>query len=225
MSNLNISKMKVAIIGATGFVGSHLLKEALLRGYEVLALVRDPDKVSLQSELLTVKTADVFNIGKVSELLAGQDAVISAYNPGWHHESLYDTFLAGAKAIQQAAKLAGVRRLLVVGGAGSLEVEPGLQLVDSPSFPQEWKQGALAARDYLNVLRTEQQLQWTFLSPAIEMHPGTSGVRTGKYRTGTNQPVFDGERISRISVEDVAVALLDEVANEHFLNKRFTVAY
>nr|WP_294944584.1 NAD(P)-dependent oxidoreductase [uncultured Mucilaginibacter sp.] len=217
--------MKIAIIGATGFVGSHLLKEALLRKHEVLALVRNADRITIENKLLTVKAVDVLNVTELADLLAGQDAVLSAYNPGWHHENLYQTFIAGSKAIQQAIGLAGVKRLLVVGGAGSLEITPGVQLVDTPNFPEEWKQGALAARDYLNELKLETQIGWTFLSPAIEMHPGTSGIRTGNYRTGTDQPVFDALGSSKISVEDIAVALLDELENAQFVNRRFTVAY
>jgi uncharacterized protein len=106
-----------------------------------------------------------------------------------------------------------------------LEVAEGLQLVDTPGFPGEWKEGALAARDYLGILKKETGLAWTFLSSAIEMHPGTSGIRTAKYRTGKDQPVFDEHGKSIISVEDIAVALLDEMENPQFINQRFTVAY
>ena len=102
---------------------------------------------------------------------------------------------------------------------------PGEQLVDSPHFPNEWKEGALAARDYLDELRLEKELDWVFVSPAIEMHPGTSGIRTGSYRTGNNQPVFNKAYESKISVEDFAVALIDEVENSRFHQQRFTVAW
>jgi putative NADH-flavin reductase len=97
--------------------------------------------------------------------------------------------------------------------------------VDTPSFPDQYKQGASASRDYLNLLRQETDLDWTFLSPAILMHPGTSGIRTGKYRTGTNQPVFNEQGESRISVEDLAVALLDEAEKHQFIRQRFTIGY
>ncbi|MDB5110589.1 MAG: NAD(P)-dependent oxidoreductase [Mucilaginibacter sp.] len=217
--------MNIAIIGASGFVGSHLLKEALLRGHKVLAIGRHPENIANKNERLTIEKLDIFESDKLSQLLTGQDIVLSAYNPGWRSASLYDDFLAGSQAIQNTALNSGVKRLIVVGGAGSLEISDGLQLVDSPGFPEEWKQGALAARDYLNILKEETNLSWTFLSPAIEMHPGTSGIRTAKYRTGNDQPVFDENERSIISVEDIAVAIMDEVENARFINQRFTVAY
>jgi hypothetical protein len=115
-----------------------------------------------------------------------------------------------------------VSRLLVVGGAGSLEITPGVQLVDTPAFPEVWKPGAQAARDYLNILKQEKILEWTFLSPAILLEPGE---RTGKYRIGKDNPVFDEKHESRISVEDLAVALLDAFEKHLFIKERFTVAY
>jgi hypothetical protein len=151
--------------------------------------------------------------------------VLSAYNAGWNNPNLYHDFLAGSGAIQSAVKKAGVRRLLVVGGAGSLEVAPGVQLVDTPGFPAAYKPGASAARDYLDLLRQETDLDWTYLSPAILMHPGTSGIRTGQYRVGRDQPVFNAQGESRIGVEDLAVALLDEAEQNQFIRQRFTVGY
>lgn len=217
--------MKIALIGASGFVGSHVLTEALKRGHEVTAIVRHPEKITIQDPLLTVKKGDVLQEGEVAALVAGHDVVISTYNPGWHNPRIYDEFLEGAQSIQQGVKKAGVRRLLVVGGAGSLEIAPGVQLVDTPEFPAEWKPGALAARDYLNILKNEKELDWTFLSPAIIMHPGVKTGRTGQYRTGTDQPVFNADNVSTVSVEDLAVALLDEAANKAFIRKRFTIGY
>ncbi|MBO9562625.1 MAG: NAD(P)-dependent oxidoreductase [Niastella sp.] len=217
--------MKIALIGASGFVGSHLLTEALLRGHTVTAIVRHPEKITVQNPLLTVVQGDVLQDNVVASLVAGHDAVISAYNPGWHNPNIHDEFLAGAQAIQRGVKKAGVKRFIVVGGAGSLEIAPGLQLVDAPDFPAEWKPGALAAREYLNILKQEKELDWTFLSPAIVMHPGVKTGRTGQYRTGTDQPVFDDKHVSTISVEDLSIALLDELENKQFIQKRFTVAY
>ena len=217
--------MKIVIIGATGFVGSHLLKEALKRDHDVTIIVRHPEKVIVQHPALTIKAGNVLSEHEVAVLVKGQDAVLSAYNAGWQNPNLYDEYLEGAQAIQAGVKRAGVKRLLVVGGAGSLEVAPGVQLVDTPQFPAAFKQGALAARDYFNLLRKEDQLEWTFLSPAILMgHHGTDG-RTGTYRLGTDQPVFDNKGESRISVEDLCVALLDELENKRFVRKRFTVGY
>lgn len=217
--------MKIALIGASGFVGSNVLTEALRRGHEVTAIVRQPEKVTIQNPLLKVQQGDVLQDGTVASLVTGHDAVISAYNPGWHNPHIYDEYLEGAQSIQRGVKKAGVKRLLVVGGAGSLEIAPGLQLVDTPEFPAEWKSGALAARDYLNLLKKENELEWTFLSPAIIMHPGVTTGRTGKYRIGTDQPVFNQDQVSTISVEDLAIALLDELENKQFLQKRFTIGY
>jgi putative NADH-flavin reductase len=217
--------MKLVLIGASGFVGSHLLREALQRGHQVTAVVRHPEKVTATHPNLTVKKGNVLNENEVAALVAGHDAVISAYNPGWHNPRIYDEFLEGSQAIQNGVKKAGVKRLLVVGGAGSLEIAPGVQLVDTSQFPAEYKAGATAARDYLNLLKKETALDWTFLSPAILMHPGITTGRTGKYRLGTDQPVFNDKHESTISVEDLSVALLDEVENKQFIRQRFTVAY
>jgi putative NADH-flavin reductase len=115
-----------------------------------------------------------------------------------------------------------VKRLLVIGGAGSLEIAPGVQLVDSPEFPAQWKSGATAARDYLNTIRKESDLDWTFLSPAIQLRPG---ARTGAFRLGTDQPVFDADRKSDISVEDMAIAIIDELEQNQFIRRRFTLGY
>jgi uncharacterized protein len=217
--------MKLALIGASGFVGSALLNEALQRNHQVTAIVRHPEKITVQHPRLTVKKGNVFNVDEVALLVAGHDAVLSAYNPGWTNPAIYEEFLQGAKAIQEGVKKAGVKRLLVVGGAGSLEVAPGVQLIDTPQFPAEWKPGALAAREYLNIIKKETALDWTFLSPAIVMHPGVEHIRTGKYRTGTDQPVFNDKGESTISVEDLAVALVDEAEKKQFVKKRFTVGW
>lgn len=217
--------MKVALIGASGFVGSHILTELLDRGHQVTAIVRNPDKVVAGHPNLVVKKGDVYNPAEVTELVKGLDAVISAFNSGWANPNIYDDFLAGSKAIQNGVKQAGVKRLIVIGGAGSLEIAPGMQLVDSPKFPAEFKPGATAARDYLNVLKEEQDLEWTFISPAIEMHPGTAGVRKGTYRTALDHPVFDENGRSIISVEDLAVATADELEQPKHIRGRFTAAY
>jgi len=214
--------MKIALIGATGFVGSAVLNEALNRGYEVTAIARDTSKITVKSEKLTLVTADVYDTEALAKVLKGHDAVVNTFNAGWTNPNLYDDFIKGSESIQQAVKLSGVKRLLVVGGAGSLEIAPGLQLVDSPQFPAEWKTGASAARDYLNIIKKENDLNWTFLSPAIQLHPGT---RTGAFRLGTDQPVFDADHKSEISVEDMAIAIIDELEQGQFIRKRFTLAY
>ncbi|SKC41655.1 NAD(P)-dependent oxidoreductase [Ohtaekwangia koreensis] len=217
--------MKIALIGASGFVGSHILKEALDRGHQVTAIVRNPEKITEKHPNLQAKKGDVFNTDEIAKLVSGHDAVISSYNAGWQNPNLYDDFLKGSQAIQEGVKKSGVKRLIVVGGGGSLEIAPGVQLVDTPQFPAEWKSGALAARDYLNIIRKEDALDWTFFSPAIEMHHGIKDGRTGKYRLGTDQPVFDANGASRLSPEDLSIVLIDELDNKKFIRKRFTAAY
>ena len=216
--------MKVVLIGATGFVGSAILKEALDRGHEVTAIARHPEKLEAQSNLAAVK-GDVMDSDELSKILKGNDVVISAYNAGWTNPDLYNEFLKGSRSIQEAVKKSGVKRLITLGGAGSLFVAPGVQLVDTPQFPAEWKPGALSARDYLNELKKEDQFDWTFVSPAIEMNPGTPHERRGTYRTALDNPVFDADNKSTISVEDLAVAIVDEVEHPKHIRVRFTVGY
>ncbi len=216
--------MNIALIGATGFVGSKLLHEALARGHQVTAIVRDPAKLATQHNNLTVATGDATKVDELAPLLAGHEVVLSAYNAGWGNPNLYQDFLAGCEAIEAATEKSGVKRLVVIGGAGSLEIN-GHQLVDGPQFPEEYKAGATAARDYLNVLKQNTTLDWTFFSPAIEMHPGISTGRTGHYRLGTNSPVFDAEGRSTLSGEDLAVVVLDELENKQYIHQRFTAAY
>jgi putative NADH-flavin reductase len=214
--------MKLAIIGASGFVGSALLTEALQRGHDVTALARNPEKITTTDSKLTTKAVDVENVDELAAALAGHDAVLSAYNAGWTNPNLYDDFLKNSKAIETATEQSGVKRLLVVGGAGSLEIAPGVQLVDTPEFPAEWKTGATSARDYLTSLRQNTTLDWTFLSPAIMLQPGD---RTGTFRLGTDNPVFNDKGESSISVNDLAVAVLDEIGKPQFIQKRFTLGY
>lgn len=217
--------MKVALIGATGFVGAPLLQELISRGHEVVAIARNIEKIPTDSELIVPKQADVLDTEAVSQAVAGVDAVISAYNPGWTNPNIYAEYLEGAASIQTGVKQAGVKRFLVIGGAGSLEVAPGLQLIDTPDFPEEYKAGAGAARKYQGEIKSENELDWTYLSPAIEMHPGTSGKRTGTYRTSLDTPVFNEKRRSIISVEDLSVAVVDEIETPKHIKQRFTVAY
>ncbi len=212
---------KIALIGATGFVGAAILKEALARGNRVTALVRHPEKV-VKNDHVTAVQADVFDSGALAKQLAGHDLVISAFNPGWADANIRENHVKGSRAIAEAAEKAGVRRLIEVGGAGSLEIKPGVQLVDTPEFPADWKQGALGARDALNELRGNTDLDWTFVSPAMLLQPGE---RTGRYRLGGDQPVFDAKGESRISVEDLAVAILDEAEQGKHIRRRFTVGY
>ncbi len=216
--------MKVALIGASGFVGKTVLNELINRGHEVTAIARNPENITPTENVKIIK-ANVLNANETTEAVKGHDAVISAYNAGWTNPNLYEEFLQGSKAIQEGVKKSGVNRLLIMGGAGSLFVTDSLQVLDTPQFPAEYKAGASAARDYLNILQEEKELDWTFLSPAIEMHQGTSGVRKGVYRKGLNQPVFDEDNRSIISAEDTAAAIVDELEHPQHTRQRFTVAY
>lgn len=213
--------MKIALIGATGFVGSAILHEALQRGHEVTAIVRDPDKLKAHPKLLPHK-ADVQKEDEVARLVAGHDAVISAFNPGWSNPDIYNQQVRGTRAIINGVKKASVKRLLFVGGAGSLEVKPGVQSVDMPGFPTEYKQGALATREALHMLRKETGLEWSFLSPSADLSPGQ---RTGQFRLGTDQLLKDANGESRISVEDYAMAMIDELENPKHVRQRFTAGY
>lgn len=212
--------MKIALIGASGFVGAAALKEAADRGHAVIALARSPEKVEQLAGVTPVK-ADVNDAAVLSKALAGQDVVISAFNGGWGDPDIYAKHLKGSKAIADAARKAGVR-LIEVGGAGSLKAPDGSQFVDSPDFPADYKQGALAARDSLTALQGSDGLEWTFVSPPFDLAPGE---RTGQYRVGGDTPVFDADGKSAISVADLAVALLDEAEKPKHVGKQFTVGY
>jgi len=213
--------MKIALIGATGFVGSAILNELADRKHEITAIARTPKDTANA----TWVAADIFNIDALAEILKGHDAVVNAYNPGWTNPNIYDDFLAGSKAIQEAVKKSGVKRFITIGGAGSLYVAPDLQAVDTPDFPKEIFSGANAARHYLNIIKEEKDLDWAFFSPAFEMHAGTKTGRTGKYRLGLENPVFNDEQRSILSVEDLAVVIADEVETPKHHQVRFTAGY
>ena len=213
--------MTIALIGATGFVGSALLDELLSRGHEVRALQRDAARLGARAGL-HARAVDVLTHADLANELAGVDAVVSAFNAGWANPNLHDDFLRGSERIADAARRAGVR-LVAVGGAGSLYIAPGQQLVDSPAFPAEWKSGALAARELLTRLRADTtSLDWTFVSPAIHLEPGE---RTGRFRLGSDTPVVDAHGHSKISVQDLAAAIVDELETPQYRRARFTAAY
>ena len=216
--------MKIALIGATGFVGTPLVAELLQRGHQVTALARNPAKLAAQANL-TPKSLDVNDADAVAAAVKGHDAVISAFNPGWDAPELYAKFMQGHDAIVAGDERSGVKRLLVVGGAGSLFVAPGVQMVDTPEFashvPPNVIPGAKAARDALTALRGNTALDWTFLSPPALLAPGE---RTGHYRVGGEQLLMAGAAPAGISVADLAVAIVDEIETPRHVRARFTVA-
>ncbi len=217
--------MKIALIGGTGFVGSAVLAELSQRGHQVSALARDTTKYRTLPGVTPVQ-ADVTDAAQVERAVAGADAVISAYNPGWKSPELYELFMTGTRAILAGTKQAGVRRLLIVGGAGSLFVAPGVQLMDTPEFksmvPPEIIPGVQGAREALALVRGETGLEWTFLSPPAKLAPGE---RTGKFRIGGDELLMQGAEPAGISVADLAVAIVDEIERPAHLRQRFTVGY
>ncbi len=212
--------MKIALIGASGFVGSAILNEAVSRGHSVTAIVRDTSKLTPHPQVRAV-AVDAQDPQALADVLKGHDRVISAYNPGWSAPDIHDQYLKGASAIVEAAN-ATHSWLLVVGGAGSLEIAPGVQLVDTPDFPAEWKQGALAARDGLTALRRETTLNWRFVSPPVFLEPGE---KRGGYRLGGDQVLFDGDKPAGITVGDLADGVLNEAETPAHLRQRFTLGY
>lgn len=203
--------MKIALIGASGNVGTRIVAEALSRGHQVTGIARNPEKLPAKSGL-TAKKGDASDPNALAKVLAGHDAVVSSVP------------FRSTKAAQVigAAKKSGVKRLLVVGGAGSLEVAPGVALIDTPQFPEIYKAEASAGRDFLNALRAEKELDWTYLSPQAFFVPGE---RTGKFRLGDDQLLIGADGQSRVSMEDYAIALVDELEKPAHSRRRFTVGY
>ena len=214
---------KIVIIGATGYVGSAILKEALGRGHQVKAIVRDPSKLTLIHPHLKVVGGNVTDTDFLSRELAKSDAVISAFNPRWSNPNFYEETLEGYGSILCAVRNSGVHRFLMVGGAGSLLVAPGRQLMDEPDVPKKLLPGIRGmAKVYTDLLLPEKSVDWVFLSPAANMAPGE---RTGKFRLGKDELIVDESGDSNISVEDFAVAMIDELEQEKHHQERFTLGY
>ncbi|KQA29357.1 NAD(P)-dependent oxidoreductase [Vibrio cholerae] len=212
--------MKVAILGASGWIGSQLVAEAKMRGHEVVAVVRDPAKVTMQG--VTVHQWDSLNPkSDLNRAVHGVDAVIASV--GGRAVGNHDMVAKTAQRLLAELPEAGVNRLLWVGGAGSLEVAPGVKLVTVPGFPEEYKGEALAQGEALEVFRaSNSDVNWTFVSPAAEIFPGD---KQGQYRVGGDQLLTDSEGNSRISVADYAVALIDELEYAEHPRRRIGVAY
>jgi len=213
--------MKIVVFGATGNIGRRIAKEALDRGHAVTGVARNPAKAP--DPRARMVQGDATDVDSVTAVVHGADAVVNALSPRPGSTGKAPSLVAVARTLISALPKAGVKRLLVVGGAGSLQGPDGVQLVDAPGFPAAYKPEALAQRDALAVYGTEGgNLDWTYLSPAAEIGPGE---RTGRYRTGEDRLLVDAKGKSFISFEDYAVAVLDELEKPRFVRKRFTVAY
>lgn len=213
----------VLLIGGSGFVGSAILKELLERGYQVTTLVRNPDKITIKSPDLTIVKGDVTDFDEIKKLAEGKDAVISAYNPGWNNPNIYEDTLKNYPRIVDAVKAAGVKRILIVGGAGTLFVAPGVRVMDTGVIPEAIMGGVKSLGEfYLNTLIPENEIDWVFFSPAGEIAPGE---KTGKYRLGKDDLIVDEHGKSRISTGDYAAAMVDELEKPSRHKERFTIGY
>jgi len=216
--------MRIVVFGATGAVGQRIVAEAARRDHDVVGVARDPDRTPEIGSTVRLVRGDATDAASVARDVRGADAIVCAISPrpganGRPAPSLVDA----ARAIMAGAREAGVRRIVVVGGAGSLEVAPGEQLIDQPNFPAAYKSEAVAGRDALDVWRREgEEFDWTYLSPAAEIK---AGERTGKYRTTDDRLIVDAHGRSEITYEDYAVALVDELEHPQHVGKRFGVAY
>lgn len=215
--------MKIVLIGASGFVGSAILNEALNRNIEVTAAVRNPNKIKISNSNLKTIKVDVSSADDVAAVVKGADAVISAYNPGWANPNIYEETLKNYPAILEGVKRAGIKRLLIVGGAGTLFIAPGVRIVDSGAIPKEIIGGVKSLGEfYLNTLMNEKDIDWVFFSPAGNIAPGQ---RTGNYRLGKDDLIVDEKGQSNISVEDYAKAMIDELIDPQIHQARFTIGY
>lgn len=216
--------MQIVVFGATGNVGRQIAAEALHRGHTVVGVVRDPTAVQAPDPRVTLVRGDATDAESVTDVVRDADAVVSAISPRPNARGLAaSSLIANTRALITGLRAVGGRRVLYVGGAGSLEVAPGRALLDQPGFPEAYHAEAVQARDALDVWRSEaSDLHWTFLSPAAEIAPGE---RTGTYRTTGDALLADDAGQSFISFEDYAVAVLDELERPRHVGRRFGVAY
>jgi uncharacterized protein len=217
-------KMKnIVLIGASGFIGSAILKEALDRGHSVKAVVRHPEKIKIIHKNLVVEQGDVSFIETVMRKCKGADSVISAYNPGWTNPDIAIETSRVYRTILEGIRQSGVKRFLVVGGAASLYISPGKRLMDAGVIPESFLPTVKALADfYLKDLTEEKVIDWIFFSPAGNIAPGE---RTGKFRLGKDDMILDSEGKSNISVQDYAVAMIDELEQHTHTRERFTIGY
>ena len=214
---------RIALIGASGFVGSALLKESLKRGHEVTAIVRNPEKITLNDPNLQIIQGDVLSEQSIPDVIKGVDVVISAYNPGWTNPNISQETTAAYQSIISGVKKAKIPRLLIVGGAGSLYVAPEKRVMDTGVIPESYLPAVESLANVLyDLQKNEKELDWAYFSPAGNIEPGE---RTGKFRLGKDQLMVDKDGKSNISVEDYAVAMLDEVDSPVHHRERFTIGY
>jgi len=214
--------MKILLVGATGMIGSRVAAEAVRRGHEVTAISRGgnaPEGVpGVRIEQAAATDAD-----RIAQLATGHDAIVSAISPPRDGSEPSGTLLQAGRALLEAARRSGVRRVVIVGGAGSLETAPGVRHVDDPGFNPLYKKEALAQGELLDLARAEAgDLDWTYISPAGAIAPGE---RTGDFRVGGDQFLTDAEGRSFISAEDYAVGLVDELEQGKSVGRRITLAY
>ncbi|HZZ05362.1 NAD(P)-dependent oxidoreductase [Paraburkholderia sp.] len=212
-------QLKIALFGATGTIGSRIATEAGRRGHQVTALARNPARVPADVANLKAAQADLLDAASVGAAVRGHDVVASAFAPP---QGDLAALTRATHGLVDGVRAAGLKRLVVVGGAGSLEVAPGKQLVDTDGFPDAYKPIALAHRDAFDYYRGVTDLDWTFFAPAALIAPGE---RTGTFRTGANTLLADAEGNSRISAEDYAIAFVDELEQSRFVRQIATVAY
>lgn len=210
--------MKLVIFGPTGMIGTRILNEALSRGHTVTAVIRDPSRFSVSHENLTVVAGNALDPVSVAAVAKGHDAVISAIGTTG---SSVDVIVEAARSLIEGLSRADSRRLVVVGGAGVLEVAPGVQFVDSPNFFEAYRSLALAHRDAYNLYKASD-LDWTFVCPAGEIAPGE---RTNTFQVGTDRLLTNENGESRISAEDFAIAFMNEVEAPQHIHQRLTAAY
>jgi putative NADH-flavin reductase len=200
----------IALIGASGNIGGRILTEALQRGHTVVGIVRNPEKLA-PKKLFTISRGDIGNPGELAEHLLGADVVVASLR-----------WADNAPQLLDAVRQAGVPRLIAVIGAGSLEASPGVRVIDTPEFPPAWRPGAEGAARALETFRSEKSIDWVAVSPSWNIGPGE---RTGRFRVGGDQLLRDAAGESRISREDFAIAIVDEIERSTHHRQRITVGY
>lgn len=211
--------MKIAMIGATGKIGQHIAEEAQKRGHQITAIVRRDVKLEGTLSTVAVNVVDLQDTKALADVLRGHDVLASAYGPALDNIT---AVLDVTKSLIAAARASGVKRVIVVGGAGSLEIAPGKQLVDAPTFPAIYKEVALAHREALGLLKNATDLEWTFFAPAAEIGPGE---KRGQFRVGARTLITNTEGRSQVSYPDYADAFVNEIDQANYVRDIATVAY